>query len=1243
MKFQRMDTDDGLSDGIILCTFKDSKGYIWFGTANGLNRFNGYDFEVYQHDALNELSISGNRIMSIVEIPSGDLLIGTVDGGLSIFHRDSENFSTYKFDKANPKSISANQVNSLLLDSKSNIWVGTSNGLDLFDQQSEQFEKVDLKAGVVGMVESKNGGIWIVTSQFEIHHIDYTGRITNTYEFLDQNTIESIFTVFGSDDGRIWIGTQDRGMYIFDPNTLTTSRLHRDNSGLRSNFVRAIFQDRKKQMWMGLDGAGINIYDQINQKWTYVNNRIYDEESLSSNAVYSIYGDEEDNFWVGTFKKGVNLYSPSRTKFTAYHSEPGNINSLSNNSVLGIDIDNQGNVWLGTDGGGLNKFNPLTGKFQNFKHDPDDPTSISSNIIKSVFVDHEGYIWTGTYLSGLNRYDPKTGEFKNFNIGPDDTKNLPFNSVWSIYEDSNDNMWFGFLGDGIVRFDRSTETFHHIRHNPQDENSFSTSAVFKMIEDGQGNMWLGSEYGGLNVMNLQTGKLKKYIHDPGNPSSLINDQIRAITLDKEGTIWIGTMAGLCKYDPVHDTFIPSSINSQLRFPAIYGIMADENGMLWLSGIQGLYRYNIKEDQFQIFDKFDGVQGEFNYTAQAEATNGVFYFGGLNGFNAFDPLEILENNHRPPVIISEFTVLGEPLQAGDTLNSRVILNKSLDETDGITLTHQENVFSLEFAALDFVAPERIRYSYKLAGFEDNWTSVFAENRQVTYMNLAPGQYVFHLRATNSDGIWSDQEKSLIIDVLPPWWSTLWFQITLVFVISAIIYLVFSYRSKRQAKIRNMLKQEVEEATGKLKLRNDELQLQQDNLELTVQETNYIIQEAVNSGDFSARISVDGLSGEWSELGQSINRLFESVLRPFEDINRVVNLLAKGDLTSRMPEDSNGDVKEVAINFNHALNNFDDLLGSITEMVDVIEKSMHEMRQSSEIMNHGTSEISDSTREMSKGAGKQVVKIDESSVMIERIREMSASVEEQARTINEMAQTGVEQSTSGKNVIGEVEESMDRIRKFSTRSNESIDILENKAKEISRVLSIINEIASQTNLLALNAAIEAAQAGEAGRGFAVVAEEIRKLAQMSKTSANEIDQLVNEVQGATTDTSGIIQEMVETVSLGDKASRAASTSFHEMADSFESTLSISQQIVSATQMQIEKVKEIVSSTENVVVIAEETAAGAEQIAASSAELSRGMVDYSEKTHEVGNIIDMLKERVKKFTLDRKQTAELEEMVS
>jgi len=1248
LKFTQLSTDQGLSTGTVNTVFKDSKGYIWIGTLDGLNRYDGYDIVVYKNDPKDSLSICGNSITTIAEDTDGQIWIGTKSNGISIFNWETGTFTHLKPD-GKESSLSSTYVRKILIDEQNRILVATSGGgLDIYDSESNDFDHFRFDPSnpqsigsntIFSILEDVPGKFWLGTQSNGIDYFDFDKKkfTHHTYENSPLTARSNRKPLLKDSNGNLWVGTDGDGMYRYDIQN-ESFELYApglQEGGLLSGIVTAFYQTNDGKIYVGTDGKGINVLDPKTNNFTYIQGNLIDQSSLSSDAIYDFYQDDSDVLWVSTFRGGVNVYSKYRSKFQLFQQIPFNDNSLSFNSVIGLLESKDGSIWMGTDGGGLDRLDPVSGKFKHYRNDPRNQNTISGNVIKSLFQDSKGNIWAGTYASGLNRIDFRTGNVKRFLPDPEDPKSLTDRNIWAINEDKDGDLWIGQLGGGLAKYNHRQQNFD-LYPAGSEPNTLSNNLISVIFFDSRDQFWVGTEDGGLNLFDKSTGTAKRFMHNPEDASTLLNNNIRNIIEDRNGVLWIATAEGINLMDTKTLRLSRPQVNELLPNKMINGILEDEEGNMWISTNKGLSKYNPESNEIRNFSKADGLQGnEFNYTSSVKTHDGMMYFGGLNGVNAFRPGEIKLSTFDPPVVLTDLRIFDQSIAQTGEFKGRKVFEGSLGQLEKLSLTYEDNVFSLEFASLDYTAPMQNKYRYMLEGFDDEWINVDANKRYASYTNLDPKSYTFRVQATNSDGIWSTKERALEIEVLPAWWATLWFKgLVLILLISSGVW-IYRWRIAQIKMNQTNLEKKVEEATAQVLAQNEALKGQQESLQSTIKDTNFVIGEAVESGNFKARIDLEGKEGEWYDLAASINQLFESILMPFEAVNNIVNALAASDLSMRFKDDAKGDVLRLKDNLNHALDNLSELLAEIITQVDVIGNSSQEMSITSEEMNVSTGEIAASIGEMSKGAHDQVNRIDESSRLIEGILKFSNEMSDQARSINEAANRGVDQSDSGKALIEKLDERMKNIIEFSTDTTKSMRLLTDRSREIARVLNIIKEIASETNLLALNAAIEAAKAGDAGKGFAVVAEQIRQLAENSATSAKEIESMVAEVQTAINSTAKLVGDMGNVISGGEEASRNASASFEDLATSYSQTLQLSEGIVKATSQQTEDLRKVVGLMESVVVIAEETASGTEEVASSSSELSAGMGDYNKRTQEVMHIVERLKEKVEQFKLSNDST--------
>ncbi|HEX9903318.1 MAG TPA: two-component regulator propeller domain-containing protein [Acidobacteriota bacterium] len=832
---RRLSVQEGLSQSAVNCILQDNKGFLWIGTQDGLNRFDGNSFTIYTYDpddpgslsdgnilALHEdrggniwigtlagglsrldkntkkitgyrhgrgnpQSLANDRVTAIVEDRLGNLWIGTYGGGLDRFEPGSNVFTHYRNDLRNPKSLANDRVNCLLLDRSGLLWVGTFDGLDRFDPSTGEFIhfRNDRRASgsltdnqVVTLCEDRSGNLWVGTENGGLNqYVRGQGRfisLGNSPQHPLDFSSYNIRAIFEDSRGLIWIGTRRGGLILLNPETQKITR-HRynskDPSSLSTDDIRFFYEDRTGIIWIGTFGGGLCCYNPTKKGFVHYTHKEDDPQSLAGYAVRTIYEDSLGKVWIGTFN-GLNRFDPKTKRFDLYQNDPGNPQSLSSNLVYCLGEDQQGAIWVGTQGGGLNRLDPRTSLWTRFLHNPKNPGSLSDDIVNVVFIDKGGELWVGTQL-------------------------------------------------GLGRFDRSKNSFSHYRNDPNDPASLSDNDVRAIYEDRSGRMWIGTRNAGLNAFDRSTGKFRRYQRDLDNPQGLGSNCIFCIQEDRWGIIWIGTRSGgLNRFDPAAETFTRFTVKQGLPNNVVYGILEDDQGNLWLSTNQGLACFNPKTQKFKKYDVGDGLQNsEFNFGAYFKTKNGEMLFGGINGLDIFHPAGLEDNPHIPPVVLTDFQIFNRSVPVGQGQSGRPILKKCITESEAITLSYKENVFSFEFAALDFAMPDRNEYAYMMAGFEKDWN--YVGNRHfVTYTNLPPGRYVFRAKGSNNDGIWNEEGVSLKISISPPFTQTIWFRGG---AILAGLLLILSFIQMRTRSIRQkniQLEEKVQERTSALQKENQE---------------------------------------------------------------------------------------------------------------------------------------------------------------------------------------------------------------------------------------------------------------------------------------------------------------------------------------------------------------------------------------------------------------------------------------
>lgn len=803
LQFDHVSTEDGLSANTVLSLFQDSEGFLWIGTYNGLNRYDGYNFAIYRNSPDDTLSISDNKIRSICEDKNGNLWIGTWEGGLNRFNKTLETFTRFQHNPNFPSSISPSGIFSLCFDTTGNLWIGTEDsGVDHLDLKEGIFhhyrhnpdDPFSLNSDqIFSVYVDKNNSLWVGTTsgglmKFVEQQQKFITIFPTDYKAGARNS--GITSIFEDGSGILWLGSNDGGLIKFNP--LTYKFVHyrhdpRNPNSLKSDDIWVVCGESDGMIWIGNLNEGLNLFDPVNGSFNLFSKEYNNPKSLSDNAVFTICEDRSGVMWFGTWSGGLNKYDRMKKKFKTFFHNPNDENSLSDNTVYSIFVDDSDELWIGTLSGGLNRFDEKNNRFIHYSHNPDDITSLSSSSIFSICEDKAGYIWVATDNAGLNRYDRKTKKFKRFQHNPENPNSLSGNEISQIFCDSYGDLWIGVKYHGLDRLKPNQNDFIHYEPNSSDPNGVKPDLVFSFYEDKSHTLWIGTYGGGLMRYNRQTDDFSYVGNVPNNSNSLSSNIISSICESEKGILWIGTNgAGLNRFDIKSNQVQRYSEKDGLPNDIIWGILSDNLGDLWMSTGKGISKFNIKDETFTNYDRRDGLQdNEFNQWAYTKDSYGRLYFGGVKGFNQINPSQLTKNIYIPQIAIVDFQILHKPVPIGfDSLLGRIVLEKSIEATEVIELTHSENIISFEMAALDFHQPDKNMYTYKLEGFDNHWIETDASHRQITYTNLDPGEYILIVKGSNNDGVWNETGVFLRINIHPPWWSTWWAYILYGFIITFI---------------------------------------------------------------------------------------------------------------------------------------------------------------------------------------------------------------------------------------------------------------------------------------------------------------------------------------------------------------------------------------------------------------------------------------------------------------------------
>lgn len=837
IKFKQISIEQGLSNSYVFATRQDSRGFMWFGTQDGLNRYDGQQMVVYRNIPGDKHSLSDNVIKYIYEDSNKVLWIGTVNG-LNSFNPFTNSFTRYNHDAKNRNSILGNMIDCILEDRQHTLWVASEDGgLDIFNRQTRQFthfihNKKDgssISAGAVNYIlEDRQNRLWVATDS----GLNLYNRITKKFSLIKNQfgpTGNDIECMQQAHDGKLWLATKTAGVVVFDPqNNSFKHYKHISGSGssLSGNEIAlaGLLIDHGGRVWIGTINEGLNLYNPADDSFYHYNHKFYDPTSLAQTSASGLFEDNQGNLWVGTGRGGISLYTPAANRFNVYRQEK-DPNSLSFSDVKSFCEDSRGNIWIGTDGGGLNLFNREKASFKHFRYNEADPASIGSDAVLDITEDRDKNLWISTWAGGLNLLRPGSTRFTRFKNNPNDKTTISSDMVFKTFQDSEGNLWVGTFGGGLNLLDAKTHQFRRVTKDPDGVTSFLGNNVFVINQDKAGNVWFGGDDGGLNCYNLKSRRFSHYFNEFAR-----KPDIRVIFTDHKGRLWIG-QTGLYLFDAKKNVFAPYSQQAGLLDDVIKGITEDEFGNLWVSANDGLSMFNPDKHTYKKFNIHDGLQGiEFESNSFLRAKDGEMFFGGTKGLTTFYPKNIKINTFLPPVFITGLQVFNKTIVPGQKDS---ILKTDISLTKQLHLNYRQTSLTFEFNALNYVIPENNNYAYKLEGFDTSWTNADA-TKKATYTNLDPGTYTFRVKASNNDGFWNPKTASVQVIIKPPYWQTLWFRILagLTFIVG--IYSYYRHRINGINKQKTELEKQVKERTADIANKAEELQTQSEALQAQAEE-------------------------------------------------------------------------------------------------------------------------------------------------------------------------------------------------------------------------------------------------------------------------------------------------------------------------------------------------------------------------------------------------------------------------
>ncbi len=916
-RFNRLSDNTNLSQSWVRCFYQDDTGFIWVGTSNGLNRFDGLEFKKLFGNSDNEINFGNTAVNSLIKKNTNEFWIATDVGAyyynyieetlhsyseagqlpvLVIFEDSAHNtwfgssaglykknptqnkIIKYTHQLGNPSGISSNYINTLFEDSNHHIWIGTKQGLLLYNKTSDSFKRYLLPGE------------------------------------KDDSSSRDILTICEDKNQRMWFGTAQNGIFVAE-NSIVDA-INPSYRKIADGQVVDLLIDRRNNLWIGHgSGEGLEIIslDNISTtddfKTTHLKKIPDDPTSLSDNSIYTIFEDKTGDIWIGTFGSVINYYSARSKQFRVVEESFSQNQSIRNN-LVNVFLEEEEYLWIGTEGG-LDRYNKITGQYSHFEYDSNNPKSLAANPIFALLKDSRGNLWVGTWAGGLNLFDYQTETFKRFL--PDGTPGALSNAnVFSIFEDSRQNLWIGTIGGGLNLYNYTTGLFSHYMHDPNDPQSINANEIDHIHESSDGKLYI-SAYRALEEFDYQNNNFKHIFQYNSGESKNKNTSIISSFEDSNNNIWIATNNGLDVIDNSNRLKAHYSTKDGLPDNTIQAILEDNIGNLWIGTNKGLSRfidgiYLPADPVFNNFLIYDGLSGnEFKKRSAYKNKDGLFYFGTSKGYTQFYPNSINFNSIKPPVVITDVLVLEKSDKKKGRKQYKQI-DGNLNHIAEIELPYHNSDFIINYAALNYLNPKKNQYQFKLDGYDNDWKLV--ENQQsATYTNISPGEYTFMVQGTNNDGVWSSSIKSLKIIIHPPWWDTIIFKLILILIVILSVYFIFRFRLAIVKKQKVLLQLKVDERTcelseknillknnqEKIATQNKELSNHRNHLEQLVKNRTAELEKAKLKAEDSDRLKSAFLANMSHEIRTPLNAIvgFSSLLKEKsiteEDQDMYINII------------------------------------------------------------------------------------------------------------------------------------------------------------------------------------------------------------------------------------------------------------------------------------------------------------------------------------------------------------------